>query len=75
MRSSMNRPRRVLALLGVGAYRVVFAQPKAQVGRQEQRIGQTRLWVLPNPSGLNAHYQSDAFKQVFAKLRREVERA
>ncbi len=66
---------RVLALLGVGAYRVAFAQPKAQVGRQEQRIGQTRLWVLPNPSGLNAHYQSDALKQVFAKLRREVERA
>jgi double-stranded uracil-DNA glycosylase len=66
---------RVLAVLGVGAYRVAFAQPKAQVGRQEQTIGETRLWVLPNPSGLNAHYQADALKRVFSQLRREVDRA
>ena len=66
---------RVLALLGVGAYRVAFAQPKAQVGRQEQTIAETRLWVLPNPSGLNAHYQAHALKQIFLQLRRELERA
>ena len=64
---------RVLAVLGVGAYRVAFAQSKAQVGRQAEMIGSTRLWVLPNPSGLNAHYQADALKQVFAELRQEVD--
>src|SRR5439155_21914978 len=50
------RPK-VLAILGVGAYRTAFAEPSAQVGRQPRTIGRTRVWVLPNPSGLNAHYQ------------------
>src|SRR5262249_49208282 len=50
-----RRPR-FLAVLGVGAYRVAFAQPKAGLGLQPQRIGDTRIWVLPNPSGLNAHF-------------------
>src|SRR5258705_3594603 len=49
----------VLAILGVGAYRTAFNQPRASVGRQEERIGMTVLWVLPNPSGLNANYQRD----------------
>jgi double-stranded uracil-DNA glycosylase len=66
---------RVLAVLGVGAYRTAFAQPRATVGRQEQMIGETRVWVLPNPSGLNAHYQADALVKEFAALRAEVERA
>ena len=47
----------VLAVLGLGAYRTAFNHPKAIVGRQEDRIGDTVLWVLPNPSGLNANYQ------------------
>jgi TDG/mug DNA glycosylase family protein len=68
------RPR-VLAVLGVGAYRIAFEDPVAQVGAQERTIAQTRLWVLPNPSGLNAHYQPRDLAKVFAKLRREVERA
>src|SRR5690348_9319200 len=45
-----------LAVLGVGAYRQAFDRPDAKMGTQDERIGHTRLWVLPNPSGLNAHY-------------------
>ena len=62
------RPR-VLAVLGVGAYRTAFNQPKAIVGRQEDRIGDTILWVLPNPSGLNANYQAADLARLFRELR------
>ena len=62
------RPR-VLAVLGVGAYRTAFNQPKATVGRQEERIGETVLWVLPNPSGLNANYQAADLARLFRELR------
>lgn len=61
---------RVLAVLGLGAYRVAFAKPKAIVGPQEESLGDTRVWVLPNPSGLNAHYQPDALASIFRKLRK-----
>ncbi|RFA30924.1 double-stranded uracil-DNA glycosylase [Alkalilimnicola ehrlichii] len=50
------RPK-VLAVLGVTAYRAAFAEPSAQVGLQAQRIAGVPVWVLPNPSGLNAHYR------------------
>lgn len=60
---------RVLAVLGVGAYRTAFNQPKATVGRQVETIGDTVLWVLPNPSGLNANYQAAALAQLFRELR------
>jgi len=50
------RPRCV-AFLGVGAYRVAFARPRAAVGPQPEALGPARVWVLPNPSGLNASYQ------------------
>jgi TDG/mug DNA glycosylase family protein len=66
---------RWLAVLGVSAYRVAFGEPRAAVGRQERTIGDTGIWVLPNPSGLNAHYQLDQLGDEFAKLRREVESA
>src|SRR5690349_15379676 len=59
------RPR-CLAVLGVGAYRAAFARPKAQLGRQPETIGDTVLWVLPNPSGLNAHYQPEALARLLA---------
>jgi len=59
---------RFLAVLGVGAYRVAFARPKAAVGPQPEVIGETRVWVLPNPSGLNAHYQAKDLAQVFREL-------
>lgn len=60
---------RVLAVLGVGAYRTAFNQPKATVGRQAETIGDTVLWVLPNPSGLNANYQAPALARLFRELR------
>ena len=62
------RPR-VLAVLGLGAYRTAFNQPKATVGRQEEQIGDTTLWVLPNPSGLNANYQAPDLAKLFRDLR------
>lgn len=62
------RPR-WLAVLGVGAYRVAFAKPKAVVGPQPDPIGETRVWVLPNPSGLNAHYQRADLTRVFSEFR------
>jgi TDG/mug DNA glycosylase family protein len=60
---------RWLAVLGVTAYRTAFGQPKAQVGRQDQVIGETAVWVLPNPSGLNAHWSAAALAVEFARLR------
>lgn len=61
-----------LAVLGVTAYRVAFAEPRATLGEQPRTIGATRLWVLPNPSGLNAHYQPPALAAMFAELRAAV---
>src|SRR5713101_8773039 len=47
---------RFVAVLGVGAYRAAFARSQAAIGEQEEQIGAARVWVLPNPSGLNANY-------------------
>ncbi|MEV5651101.1 G/U mismatch-specific DNA glycosylase [Nocardia sp. NPDC052254] len=63
-----NHPR-VLAVLGLGAYRTAFGRPKTTVGPQSETIADTRVWVLPNPSGLNAHYTLDALAAEFRKLR------
>jgi len=60
---------RFLAVLGIGAYRVAFGQPKAKLGLQAELIGETRVWVLPNPSGLNAHYRPADLVRVFRELR------
>lgn len=62
------RPK-VLAVLGLGAYRTAFNKPKANVGRQDEQFGQTVLWVLPNPSGLNANYQAGDLARLFRELR------
>jgi double-stranded uracil-DNA glycosylase len=62
------RPR-VLAILGVGAYRTAFGRPRAGAGLQAESIGETRLWVLPNPSGLNANYQAPELARLFRELR------
>lgn len=62
------RPR-VLAVLGVGAYRTAFSQPKASTGRQQETIGETIVWVLPNPSGLNANYQAADLARLFRELK------
>ena len=66
------RPK-VLAVLGVGTYRTAFNNPKAAVGRQPEMIGSTIVWVLPNPSGLNAHYQAGELARLFRELREFVE--
>jgi double-stranded uracil-DNA glycosylase len=62
------RPRTV-AVLGVSAYRTAFDHPDARVGKQEDRLSAGALWVLPNPSGLNAHYQLPQLIDAFAELR------
>ena len=59
----------VLAVVGVTAYRTAFGVPKAAIGRQGTTIGTADVWVLPNPSGLNAHYQLDALAAEFRLLR------
>jgi double-stranded uracil-DNA glycosylase len=61
-----------LAVLGVSAYRTAFAVRSAQVGPQPVTWGETRVWVLPNPSGLNAHYTPDRLAEEFALLREAV---
>lgn len=60
---------RYLAVLGLGAYRVGFGVKMATVGPQPERIGTTDVWLLPNPSGLNAHYQLPELAGEFARLR------
>lgn len=58
-----------LAVVGIGAYRTGFGRPEAVVGPQPTTVGETRLWVLPNPSGLNAHWPAAALAEEFARLR------
>ena len=62
------RPR-WLAVVGITAYRVAFAESRAVVGRQALLLGQTRVWALPNPSGLNAHWSLPAMVAEFTRLR------
>jgi TDG/mug DNA glycosylase family protein len=74
LRAKVRRYRpQYLAVLGVGAYRVAFSSPKAKLGPQPNLIGQTRVWVLPNPSGLNAHYQRADLACVFDEFRKSIE--
>ena len=68
---SRYRPRWV-AIVGIGAYRLAFGRPRAVVGRQPERIGSAGLWVLPNPSGLNANHQVPDLVRAFRALRRAV---
>ncbi|MET8357525.1 G/U mismatch-specific DNA glycosylase [Micromonospora sp. NPDC005171] len=62
-----------VAILGVTAYRIAFARPKAGLGPRPDLLGPTRVWVLPNPSGLNAHFPLPALTAEFAKLRQELD--
>jgi TDG/mug DNA glycosylase family protein len=66
---------RVVAILGIGAYRAGFDRPDAILGLQPEGLGGSRIWVLPNPSGLNAHYSLDECVRLFRKLRRAAVRA
>ncbi|GAA0529644.1 mismatch-specific DNA-glycosylase [Saccharopolyspora subtropica] len=62
-----------VAVVGITAYRVAFGQRRATVGRQDRCIGGARVWVLPNPSGLNAHWTAATLAAEFRQLRRAVE--
>jgi TDG/mug DNA glycosylase family protein len=63
----------VVAFLGLGAYRTAFDIAKASVGRQPARIGESVVWLLPNPSGLNAHYQLPDLARVYGEVRAFLE--
>ncbi|MGK5684434.1 G/U mismatch-specific DNA glycosylase [Actinoplanes sp. URMC 104] len=65
---------RFLAVLGVTAYRTAFGRPKAAVGPQAETVGGVPVWVLPNPSGLNAHYTVDTLAGAYAELREAADR-
>ena len=69
---SRYRPR-IVAILGIEAYRKAFGQSEVTVGEQQETIGDARLWVLPNPSGLNANYQLNDFARLFRRLRKAAE--
>ncbi|MFD1499716.1 G/U mismatch-specific DNA glycosylase [Streptosporangium lutulentum] len=66
------RPK-VLAVLGVSAYRTAFARPKAVIGPQEETVAGVRVWVLPNPSGLNAHWPLDRIAGEMRRLRESLD--
>jgi TDG/mug DNA glycosylase family protein len=63
---------RYVAILGVGAYRTGFGRPRAAIGPQAEPLEQAAVWVLPNPSGLNAHYTLHDLARLFAELREVV---
>jgi TDG/mug DNA glycosylase family protein len=66
------RPRFV-AFLSIGAYRTAFGRPRAAIGRQEGQLHGAALWVLPSPSGLNAHYRPADLARLYGELRAAVE--
>jgi TDG/mug DNA glycosylase family protein len=67
------RPRAV-AVLGVSAFRLAFNRPKAMIGAQPEEIERAWVWVLPSPSGLNAHFTPKALAVLFNRFRLELER-
>jgi TDG/mug DNA glycosylase family protein len=69
-----HRPR-VVAVLGVGAYQDAFGHTRVRIGEQPERIGNTRVWVLPNPSGLNANYQLLDLARLLRRLYRAAEKS
>jgi TDG/mug DNA glycosylase family protein len=69
LRRKVQRYRpKVLAIVGLGAYRIAFGNPKARGGLQPAAFAQTHIWLLPNPSGLNAHHQPRELARLFAEL-------
>src|SRR5262245_9245030 len=70
LRRKVKRYRPALvAFLGVTAYRTALRRPQAEVGRQAETIAEAGIWVLPNPSGLNAHYQLADLARLFEEMR------
>jgi double-stranded uracil-DNA glycosylase len=64
---------RWVAVVGIGAYRTAFGRPDVAVGCQPERIASAGLWVLPNPSGLNANHQLGELTRMFRALRLAAE--
>jgi TDG/mug DNA glycosylase family protein len=62
-----------IAILGIETYRRAFGKRQATLGRQPETLGGSTLWVLPNPSGLNAHYQLADLARLYGELRLAVE--
>jgi TDG/mug DNA glycosylase family protein len=60
---------RLVAFLGLAAYRTAFGRPKAAIGRQPETVGGRPVWILPNPSGLNAHYKPADFARLYGEAR------
>jgi TDG/mug DNA glycosylase family protein len=60
---------RFVAVLGIGAYRSAFECPRATLGQQPEPFAGSTIWVLPNPSGLNAHHQLQELVRLFRELR------
>jgi TDG/mug DNA glycosylase family protein len=67
------RPR-IVAILGIGAYRQAFDRPAAIIGAQPGSMEEASVWVLPNPSGLNAHFTPKSIADLFRKLRLQAAR-
>lgn len=61
-----------VAFVGISAYRTALNEKQARVGQQATDLCGCSVWVLPNPSGLNAHYQLDDFGKLFTELREIV---
>jgi TDG/mug DNA glycosylase family protein len=73
LRAKVRRYRpEIVAFLGLSAYRVALGRPGARVGPQEERFGDATVWLLPNPSGLNAHYQLPGLTRLFTRLARSA---
>jgi TDG/mug DNA glycosylase family protein len=65
---------RLVAFLGLAAYRIAFGRPKAAIGPQPETVGGRPVWILPNPSGLNAHYKPADFARLYGEAREAAER-
>lgn len=59
---------KTLAVLGIGAFRTAFQKPQAKLGLQKEKIAGIDVWLLPNPSGLNAHYQLNDLAELFKQI-------
>src|SRR3712207_787149 len=57
------------AVLGITSWRSAFNRPRAVTGVQPERIGGAITWVVPNPSGLNAHHQLPDLARIYGRLK------
>jgi TDG/mug DNA glycosylase family protein len=64
---------RLVAIVGLTAYRIAFARPRAEMGLAPEEIGGRPVWILPNPSGLNAHYKPADFARLYAEARAQAD--